>query len=321
MAEKPSNKSPATPMRQLDLLVARARAVLVWEQFWRALVPVLAVAGLFVAVSFAGLWLEIGPLWRELGVGLFGIGLVAALVPFLGLRAPARKAALARIDLNSDLIHAPASGLDDELANPGADPMTQALWNLHRKRLLSRVNQLRVGAPAPGVAKLDLYSIRAAILVFLVASAFIAGPEKYARVAAAFDWRTAAPAEASYRIDAWLDPPAYTGKPPVLLKLGPSDQPTKVEAPINSVLIVRGAGGDVGVETEGGLESVKDHGAPQAPGESERRLTLRGDAQLTLRHAGATVGSFAISVIPDLPPEIELTDAPRFHARGSLKLA
>jgi uncharacterized protein (TIGR02302 family) len=321
LAEKPPHKSPEIPMRRLDRLVARARAVLFWEQLWRALVPPLVVVGLFVAVSFSGLWLEIGPLWRELGVGLFGIALVAALAPFVGLRPPARKAALARIDQNSDLTHGPASGLDDELANASADPTTQALWNLHRKRLLSRVSQLRVGAPAPRVANLDRYAIRAAVLVFLVASAFVAGPEKYARVAAAFDWRAAAPVEASYRIDAWLDPPAYTGKPPVLLKLGQSDQATKVEAPINSVLIVRGAGGDVGVETQGGLEAAKEHDAPQAPGESEHRLTLRGDAQLTLKHAGATVGSFAISVIPDNPPEIELTDAPRYNARGSLTVA
>ena len=55
--------------------------------------------------------------------------------------------------------------------------------------------------------------------VMLVASAFLAGPEKYARLAAAFDWREAAPPGASYRIDAWIDPPAYTGKPPVMLNL------------------------------------------------------------------------------------------------------
>src|SRR5580698_625245 len=114
LAEKPPHKSPEIPIRQLDRLVARARAVLFWEQLWRALVPPLVVVGLFVAVSFAGLWLEIGPLWRELGVGLFGIALVAALAPFVGLRPPARKAALARIDKNSDLTHGPASGLNDE---------------------------------------------------------------------------------------------------------------------------------------------------------------------------------------------------------------
>ncbi len=40
-----------------------------------------------------------------------------------------------------------------------------------------------------------------------------------------------------------------------------------------------------------------------------------------MKHAGSTVGVFEIAVIPDRPPEIELTDAPRFNARGSLTLA
>jgi len=321
LAEKKSNRSRNPALRRLDTLVAWARAVLFWETLWRALVPPLVVVGLFVAVSFAGLWLEVGPLWREIGVGLFGAALFAALVPFLWLRAPARKAALARIDQSSDIAHHPASGLDDELANAGGDPATQALWNLHRKRLLARVARLRVGAPAPHVAARDPYAIRAAVLVLVVASAFVAGPEKYAWIAAAFDWRGALPAAAGYRIDAWLDPPAYTGKPPVLLHLGQPDTPEAVAAPINSTLIIRAAGGDVEVAPQGGLAPAPRTKAPQAPDESEQRLTLRGDAELTLKHAGSTVGVFKIAVIPDRPPEIELTDAPHFNARGSLTLA
>ncbi|MGP8232154.1 MAG: TIGR02302 family protein [Methylovirgula sp.] len=321
MAEKRPSRSLNPALRQLDNLVARARAVLFWEALWRALVPPLVVIGLFVAVSFAGLWLEVGPLWREIGVGLFGVALFIALLPLLWLRPPARKAALARIDQSSDIAHHPASGLDDELANAGSDPATRALWNLHRKRLLARVARLRVGAPAPHVAARDRYAVRAAVLVLVVASAFLAGPEKYARVAAAFDWRGAMPVAAGYRIDAWLDPPAYTGKPPVLLHLGRPDAPEEVAAPINSTLIVRAAGGDVGVETEGGLAPAPRTNAPQAPDENEHRLMLRGDAELTLKHAGSTVGIFKIAVVPDLPPEIELTDAPHFNARGSLTLA
>ncbi len=322
MAEQKNDKSTETPMRQLDRLVLRARAVLFWEALWRALVPPLIVVGLFVALAFAGLWLELGPLWREIGVGLFAIAFVASLVPLFGLRNPARKAALARIDKSSDFTHGPASGLDDALANANADPATQALWALHRKRLAARIGALHVGAPSPRVADLDRYALRAAVLVLLVASAFMAGPEKYARIAAAFDWRGASPVAASYRIDAWLDPPAYTGKPPVLLQLGRPDQATKVEAPINSTLIVRAAGGDVGIETQGGLQAApKEANAPQAPGESEHRLTLRGDSELTLKHAGTPVGVFDIAVIPDRPPQIELTDAPRFNVRGSLTLA
>jgi uncharacterized protein (TIGR02302 family) len=322
VTDKDAHKTSNTPPRQLDRLVARARGVLLWESLWRALVPPLVVAGLFVALSFAGLWLAVGPLWREIGVGLFGIAFVASLASLFGLRLPGRKAALARIDQQSDATHGPASGLDDELANASSDPTTQALWTLHRRRLAARLDQLRVGAPSPRVADLDRYAFRAAVLVLLIATAFIAGPEKYARLAAAFDWRGGAAAEASYRIDAWLDPPAYTGKPPVLLHLGHANLPVKVEAPINSTLIVRSAGGDVGIETQGGLlakPAAPD--APPAPGESEHRLLLRGDSQLTLKHAGATVGTFDIAVIPDLPPQIEWTDAPHFNARGSLTLA
>ncbi len=318
MAETKNDREWECALRQLDRLVARARAVLFWEQLWRALVPPLFVVGLFVAVSFAGLWLEIGPLWRELGAGLFGIAFVAAFVPLFGLRPPARKAALARIDQNSDLTHGPASGLDDELANAGADPTTQALWNLHRKRLLSRVGRLRVGAPSPRVANLDPYSIRAAF-----SSSSLQAPSSRARknMRASPLRSIGGPPRRSKR--AIGSTPGSIRRPTpanrrCCLKLGQPDQATKVEAPINSVLIVRGAGGDVGVETQGGLEAAKEHDAPQAPGETEHRLTLRGDAQLTLKHAGATVGSFAISVIPDNPPEIELTDAPRYNARGSL---
>jgi uncharacterized protein (TIGR02302 family) len=319
LAEKQSNRDPA--LRRLDSLVARARAVLFWEALWRALVPPLGIIGLFVAVSFAGLWLEVGPLWREIGVGLFGLAFLAAGLPLLRLRPPARRAALARIDQNSAIAHQPASALDDALANAGNDPATQALWNLHRRQLLARVARLRVGAPAPHVATHDRYALRAAVLVFLVASLFLAGPEKYARLAAAFDWRDALPAAAGYRIDAWLDPPAYTGKPPVLLHPGRPDAPEAVAAPINAILIVRAAGGDVGVETQGGLAPAPSANAPQAPGESEHRLVLRGDAELTLKHAGATVGVFKIAVIPDRPPQIELTDAPHVNVRGSLTLA
>ncbi len=56
---------------RLDRLVAFARAALLWEKLWRAIVPPLLIVGLFLAVSFAGLWLEVGGLWRMIGVVLF----------------------------------------------------------------------------------------------------------------------------------------------------------------------------------------------------------------------------------------------------------
>ena len=62
-----------------------------------------------------------------------------------------------------------------------------------------------------------------ALLAF--AAAVTAGPELYGRFAAAFDWRggDAAAAAAASRIDAWIDPPPYAGRPPVVIDFKTAD--------------------------------------------------------------------------------------------------
>ncbi len=315
-----------TPLGRLEKLVGFASAALLWEKLWRAIIPPALVLGLFVSLSFAGLWLNVSRPWRIIGVVLFGLALVMAMLPLFGLRRPSRKQALARIDRSSGVKHNPASGLEDELANDGGDSATRALWAVHRRRMTQAVAVLKVGTPSPRMVDFDRYALRAAVLLMLVASAFIAGPEKYARLAAAFDWREAALPGASYRIDAWIDPPAYTGKPPVMLNLAKyTGQAQDIAAPINSTVIVRASGGDLSVETQGGLESAAKTDATKpaqtSTGGSEQRWLLHGDARLGLKHEGAFVGLFNIAVIPDLPPQIELTDAPRANARGSLTLS
>jgi uncharacterized protein (TIGR02302 family) len=324
--DSPRREPGKTPLGRLEKLVGFASAALLWEKFWRAIIPPALVLGLFVSLSFAGLWLNVSRPWRIIGVVLFGLALIMTVLPLFGLRAPSRKQALARIDRSSGVQHNPASGLEDELANDDGDPATRALWAVHRRRMMRAVAALKVGAPSPRMVDFDRYALRAAVLLMLVASAFIAGPEKYARFAAAFDWRETALPGASYRIDAWIDPPAYTGKPPVMLNLTEgASQAQDIAAPINSIVIVRASGGDLSVETQGGLESASkaDATKPAQPstGDREQRWLLQGDSTLCLKHAGALVGLFNIAVIPDLPPQIELTDAPHANARGSLTLS
>jgi uncharacterized protein (TIGR02302 family) len=344
--------SDAPFSRSLDRLVSLARAALFWEKLWRALVPPLLVVGLFLAVSFAGLWLEVTGIWRVAGVALFGLALAISFLPFFKLRRPSRKDALSRIDRESGIAHRPASALDDALANAGDDPTTEALWALHRQRLARHVAALRAGLPSPRMVDFDRYALRAGVLVALVASAFVAGPEKYARVASAFDWSAAAIGSDAYRVDAWIDPPPYTGRAPVLLKLGSAEagnaeHPEKIAVPIGSTVIVRASGGNLRLETRGGLEvpkparkadtsntgkaaatggrgelvEMKASAAKPLPDNHEHRLVLRGDARLGIKRSGAVLGVFDITAIPDKPPRIELTDAPRANVRGSLTLS
>jgi uncharacterized protein (TIGR02302 family) len=328
----PRGERAANP--RLERLAAKARAILLFERAWRIVVPPLMVVGVFACVSWTGLWLD-APHWtRGLGVLALMLGLVVALLPLREFRLPSRKEALDRIDHMSGLASHPAFVIDDRLGNGTSDPATRALWNLHRRRAEQAVALLRTGGPSPRMVDLDRYALRAAVLVALIATGFVAGPEKYARVAAAFDWRIDASPGKDYRIDAWIDPPAYTGKPPVVLNLGGNQNSQQIEAPSGSIVVIHAPGGNLDIEVKGALAAVKDNNPNRQvsltafakpsngkrDGNGETRLVLRGDATLTLGHSGALLGAFEIHAILDRPPSIALTGAPKFNARGSMTL-
>jgi uncharacterized protein (TIGR02302 family) len=327
-----------------------ASASLFFERLWRKLIFPMCIVGLFFCLSFAGLWLNV-PHEVRIGLVLLLAGWLAlSLLGLLRITLPTRMEALDRIDQVSGFPHRPASVLDDTLANAGNDAVTQTLWVIHRRRALTFLDRLKPGTPSPRAVDIDRYALRSGILVALIACAFLAGPEKYARVAAAFDWRRSGLAGPAYRLDAWIDPPPYTGKAPSLLNLATpeaksQDHPMAVEAPVGSIIIVRAAGGDVTIDARGGLAAAAidpaaaagkaDASKPQsnqphstnppppkaAEAENEHRLRLTGDSTLVLHHGGTLAGAFQIHAIADRPPTIALTDVPRANARGSLSLA
>ena len=99
-------------------------------------------------------------------------------------------------------------------------------------------------ASRPRLVERDRYALRAGALLLLVAAGFVAGPDKDGRLAAAFDWRSDTSVTRLTRIDAWIDPPPYTGKPPLVL-LGANAAPegeAPISAPVGSMVVVRAAG-------------------------------------------------------------------------------
>src|SRR5215207_4860994 len=309
---------PPDPKARLDDLVGWARLVLWWERIWPALWGPLTVALTFVAVSWLGLWLDLAPTARKVGVGLFGLALLTSLWPFVRLRRPDRGAALDRLDRDSGLEHRPARALEDTLALGSDDPGARALWELHRRRAEAVVEKLRVAPPQPGMARRDRYALRAAPVVAVAASAFIAGPEIGARLSAAFDWRTPA-ALPSFRVDGWIDPPLYTRLPPLMIDLTAGEQ--RLRAPIKSTLVVRIAGkGDVAVTPGRGLSPLPAPENPR-PDLREQRFRLDGNADLSVRTGLASGLRLTVEAIPDHPPEIALAGPPETNARGTFNLA
>ena len=326
MSERESPRGPA--VERLDRLAARAGLAIAWEKIWPVTAMLLTLLGFFLAASFLGLWLET-PRWgRMLGVALFAVLALAALATLARFRTATRAQKLARIDRDSGLPHRPATAMEDQLANANEDPATRALWALHRARMERAAQALTLRLPSPRLVERDRYALRAFALLAVVATAFVAGPEKYARVLAAFDWRTEGALSAGYRLDAWVDPPAYTGKPPVILNLrdeAGAKASRKVQAPVGSMIVVRSSeASNVSVEIAGGLEIAKaDESVAKgkaAATDTELRWTLKGDGKLVLKRFGSVISSFDLTSAPDRAPVISLNGEARRNSRGSLTL-
>ena len=310
---------------RLDRLVAQARVASLWEQAWPLIWRGLGVVLLFLVLSWAGLWLDLAPLWRQIGLGVLALLLVGALLPIAHLARPDRRVALARLDREAAardpaLRHGPASAAQDSLAVGAADPGSRTLWALHQRRAAQAVASLKVGLPRPGMTRRDPYALRAGIVVAAVASLFVAGPEWRERIGAAFDWHAPASPGPNFRVDGWIDPPLYTRLPPLLIAMDGSDQ--HLRAPINAQLIVRIAGqGRAAANTtltpNAGLTPIP--GQEERPDLREERYRIVGPAELVIvTPAGRQ--KLTVEAIPDRPPEVTAIGGPEVNGRGTFNL-
>src|SRR6201747_1953700 len=142
------------------------------------------------------------------------------------------------------------------------------------------------------------------------------------RVAAACDWNGVL-APANVRVDAWVTPPAYTGKPPIILSAANRDAGAPdggpLSVPTNSALLVRSSGGTIDVVVGGGVtEIAPSEAAPQ--GTNERHFKIAGDGTAHVR-APAGQPLWKSAAAPDNPPKISLAKDPERQARGSLQMS
>jgi hypothetical protein len=206
-------------------------------------------------------------------------------------------------------VHGPARALDDTLALGQTDAGSRVLWDLHLKRSEAAIATLKVNPPQPNMPLRDRFAVRAAGILAVVASAFVAGPEIGSRLGAAFDWREAQAAGPVFRVDGWIDPPLYTRSPPLMIDLASGEQ--RLRAPVKSTIVIRVAGeGDVTINPVQGLTALAAQEGQQRPnaapapetqraGLREQRFTLDGDAELSIRTGLASQHRLRVEAIPD----------------------
>jgi uncharacterized protein (TIGR02302 family) len=320
----PARDPDAVSRLQLAQALQRAQYAIAWERGWPHLARFLTVVGLFLVVSWAGLWLVLPFIARAVGLGLFVLLALAALFPMLRFRWPSREEGLSRLDRGTGIRHRPATTLTDTLATQ--DPVARALWLAQRERTLASIKRIRAGLPSPRLALHDPWALRALVAVLMVATYVAAGGERVMRTEAAFDWNGVL-SPANIRVDAWVTPPAYTSKPPIILSAankeatGPGSAAVAgpLPVPAGSTLIVRSSGGALDVVASGNLtEAVPTEQAPQ--GTNEKHFVIAGDGTAHVR-APSGQPQWKFTAIPDRAPTITLAKDPERQARGSLQMS
>ena len=276
-----------------------------------ALWPAIGIIGLYFAAALFGLFLIIPWLLQSL--------LLAAAITATGLalenglrevRWPNLQDAARKLERDSALAHRPISEADDRLLAGSNDPLAIELWARHQARTLP--DRLRVAWPNPDFDSRDPRRLHLMLLVLLVASLIVARGDWQARLAGAFD----SGAAAGVSLDAWVDPPPYTGLAPIYL---PAGEHQAIAVPFGSILNLRahGAAHAPGV-------SIGDMHPPRFAGEAgEYAATakLTHDGRVRVQASGHRIGAWTLQVIPDRVPVIALTAPPSVTERDAVKFA
>ncbi len=320
-------RTPVSIDQKLDAKISRARLVLLWEHFWTASFPLVCVIGVFALAAVSGA-LELLP--REVhyvALGGFLIAVGVALRPLFSLRMPDRDEALRRIEAVSGVPHQPATSYRDTIAGAPKDPAARTLWAAHKDRLAKLISALKSGWPRSALAEKDPFGLRYGLVMAIGAFFVLNGGDWSDRVQRAVV--PASKVNVALFMDAWIAPPAYTGKAPVFLARGSASRdsiedkaPENFKVAANSELVVRLNGaftpvarveasgsGQPPENSEHSFKSTNPTATPDEtnPGASELRLSLNRPQNVSVIEDGKVIASWNFTLIADNKPEVKIS--------------
>lgn len=317
---------------RVERKIALARMALGFERLWNVLFwPILILAG-SAALVIGGVAPLLPPWPRILLLAALAVAFLWSLIPFLGVIRtgwPDRHEGMRRIEERTGLEHRPVSARDDRLPDTVTSHFQKVLWQEHRLRQLKQLDSLKAGMPVSGWRERDPLALRLLAALALVA-ALLLGPGLRNSVGDSLALGTAA-GKSELAMDAWLKPPAYTGKTPFLLTSAAMverlKQDSEIHVPENSVLSLRITGArapqlSFREPTDGNAASPEVAGfkpaIKAADGLFQADVTLTRPAVVQVTDDGKLLGSWRMSLIPDAPPKVEITDMPKGDSSGML---
>ena len=319
----------AAAPRILEWKIGLARLALGLERLWAALLWPMLVLGVVAVLVVSGLLPMLPPIARYGGLALFLGAYLWSMRKAFGVKWPSRNEAIRHLEVSAGLAHRPVGALNDKLAEDLPDERTAALWQEHRLRQLRGVESLAVSPPRSLWRDLDPKALRVPVALALVASFVLGQGDPRANLAETL--RPGSVAEASVvTIDAWLKPPGYTGKPPMVLTSAATIERLKsdpdIVVPENSTLVLRVNGGlnpalsfhDLG----DGLDAKPVTGlAPKektADGLYQSETRIARPVLVKVTDGDRELVSWRVSVIPDVPPNVAWAKEPESDASGAL---
>lgn len=315
---------------RIETKIGHARWAMGFERIWTASHgPLLLLAG-FAAIVIGGVLplLSQGPRLALL-VAFTGL-LLWSLKPLFRLSWPTRYEAMRRVEAKTGLSHRPVSTHQDQLAPGSDDPLQQMIWEEHKLRQLKGLENLKAGAPQSTWRDLDPRALRMPVGLALVAAIFLGPGDTRTNLADSFNFVPQAEATPLV-MDAWLKPPAYTGKPPVLLTSPAMAERLKTEpdilVPDKAVLTLRISGAKepkltFHELTDDGIEGAEVQGfAPKiksSEGLFQSETLIVRPAAVKVMDGQKELGRWRISLIPDAPPAVDVIETPAGDSSGTL---
>ena len=311
----------------IEWKIRAARLALAWESLWDTLCWPFILTIFLAATVLSGLLPLLPDVARYGLIVLLVIAFLWSSRTVLKFRWPSAYAAMRRIEARSSLFNRPISTGSDTLAGDSLDERSLALWEEHKRRQLAKLDNLKIGTPQSRWREIDPYSLRVPATLALLASLFLAQGDGLSNLKNTFHVGPVI-SQKPISLDAWLKPPAYTGKPPLLLtspalieKLKTDHQITVAE---NAGLIVRLDGAKnprlAFFDLSGTVTELKNQTLKTkfANGLFEAEAKLSTPALIKVFDGGNELAAWPISLIPDKPPSISILGDPKGESLGSL---
>ena len=223
---------------------------------------------------------------------------------------PTEEAAERRLERDSNLRHRPFAVLRDQPATP-EDASQAGLWSLHTATARAALRQLRLRLPNANLPTRDPHALRAAALLLLVTGAITAGDRANQRILSSFIPGIPTGTASAIVLQAWIEPPAYTGMPPIFLTHeggAPTPTDTPIDVPAGSKLSVSLTGGSFKPRIHLPGARAKFHTTGDAAWQATAKITQSGP--LVLSRFLSTLGEWTLNVLPNDPPTATIPSPP-----------